>query len=57
MIMRSIGLGLILAAVLSIFAGILFGEGVTLFIYGVIMGVIGNVLNWFGKRQMDKERQ
>ena len=57
MVMRSIGLGLIIASVASILFGILSGDGLTLYITGVVLGLIGNILNWFGKRQMYQKRR
>ncbi|MGI2335843.1 MAG: hypothetical protein ACRKGH_04260 [Dehalogenimonas sp.] len=57
MVLRSIGLGLILASVASILAGILIGEGITLYITGVLLGLVGNILNWFGNRQINQRRQ
>lgn len=56
MIIRSIGLGLILASVVTIAAGIIIGDGMMFYISGVVLGLIGNIMNWFGKRQMDQPK-
>ncbi|ADJ26416.1 aspartate:alanine exchanger (AAE) family transporter [Dehalogenimonas lykanthroporepellens BL-DC-9] len=56
MIMRSIGLGLILASVVTIGAGIVIGDGLVFYISGIALGLIGNILNWFGKRQIEQHK-
>lgn len=48
------GLVLIVACVVSIFAGVVRGQ-VSLFIAALVLGIAGNILYWFGKPHYEED--
>jgi hypothetical protein len=54
-IMRLLGLLLIVAGLVSIFAAVIVGNRVNFFIAALVLGIAGNVLYWLGKPKYTDE--
>ncbi|MEL7562209.1 hypothetical protein [Dehalogenimonas sp. 4OHTPN] len=49
--MRVCGLILIVAAIICMFAAVIAGDSVALFVAALVTGVIGNILFWMAKQR------
>lgn len=53
--MRVCGLILILAAIICMFAAVITGDSVALFVAALLSGVVGNILFWMAKQRQRQD--
>ncbi|KTB48065.1 hypothetical protein [Dehalogenimonas alkenigignens] len=53
--MRVCGLILIVAAIICMFAAVIAGDSVALFVAALVSGVIGNILFWMAKQRQGRD--
>lgn len=53
MVLRVLGLILILAGIIFMYAAVINGQEVALFVVALVLGAVGSFMAWLGKHRMD----